>query len=255
MATEAELRKKYVTIAQSYVGAVQGSAKHKKIVSLFNSVKPGGEVMYNSWPWCAASTTAWAIQAFGSKADVVFPLDYNVGNLVSKAKSMGAWVERDTYAPKSGDLIVFCWSPSTYDEITSGASHVGVVESVSGGYIHTIEGNKGTSHTCLRRSFPIGWVYIRGFIVPKYEKLATKVAVKKTAAKTATKKTTTAGSRILYKVTAKSGLNVRLGAGTKYRVKTAVPYGTKVYIYKEKGLWGYSKALGGWLNMNYMKKA
>lgn len=254
MATEAELRKKYVTIAQSYVGAVQGSAKHKKIVSLFNSVKPGGEVMYNSWPWCAASTTAWAIQAFGSKADVVFPLDYNVGNLVSKAKAMGAWVERDTYAPKSGDLVIFSWSPNTTGELTTGASHVGVVESVKSGYIHTIEGNKGTSHTCLRRSFPIGWVYIRGFIVPRYGKIAS-VPKKTTHTNKAKTKSASTSSRTLYKVVAKKGLNARAGAGTKYRIKTAIPYATKVYIYKQKNGWGYSKALNAWLSMAYLKKA
>ena len=254
MSTVKELRTSYVKTVKKYVGCAQGSKYHRQIVDAFNVLKPDGEVMTYSAAWCAASVTAWAYMCFKDKASKAFPLDYNVGTLVSKAKKLGAWVEKDTYTPTAGDLIVFSWSPYTSGEITSGASHVGVVESVSAGFIHTIEGNFSTSKKCGRRSIPVGWVYIRGFIVPKYEKLATKAAVKKTAAKTATKKTT-AASRTLYTVTAKAGLNVRAGAGFKYKVKTAIPYGTKVYIYQKKDAWGYSKALGGWLSMHYLKKA
>lgn len=49
-------------------------------------------------------------------------------------------------------------------------------------------------------------------------------------------------------------LNVRTGAGTNYKVKTSVPSGIYIKIYKTKNGWGYSKALKGWLSMKYLKK-
>lgn len=254
MATVKELRKKYVKTAQKYVGAKQGSKKHHKIVDMFNTVKPSGEVMNYTAPWCAASVTAWAIMAFGSKdAAKAFPLDYNCGKLIDKAKKMSAWVEKDTYTPKAGDLIVFNWDAQTSGEIKSGADHVGVVEKVADGYITTIEGNMGAVSQVGRRTFPVGWKYIRGFISPLYSKIATKTN-KTTEAKKPAKSNNKGSQGTPYRVNSDTGLNVRKGAGPNYKVITAIPNGTKVYITKLKNGWGYSPQLGGWMFMAYLKK-
>ena len=56
----------------------------------------------------------------------------------------------------------------------------------------------------------------------------------------------------MVKVTAKSGLNCRKGAGTSYAVICAVPYGTKLEIIQEKG--GWAKTIKGWIKLEYTKK-
>ena len=254
MATVKDLRKKYVKTAQKYVGAKQGSKLHKKIVDTFNTVKPNNEVMTYSAPWCAASVSAWAIIAFGAKdAKKAFPLDYNCGLLIDKAKKMGAWVEKDTYKPTAGDLIIFNWDAQTTGEIKSGADHVGVVEKVADGYIHTIEGNYSAVSQVGRRTFPIGWIYIRGYIVPLYDKIATTTNESKDKKKSAKSKNK-ASDGVLYHVRSNTGLNVRKGPSVAYKIVTAIPNGTPVRITKQKDGWGYSPTLKGWMFMAYLKK-
>lgn len=253
MATEKENRAAYVKTAVKYLGAKQGSKKHREIVDIFNSVKPSGEVMNYSAPWCAASVTAWAIKTLGKgTAEKAFPLDYNCGNLIQKAQRLGAWVEKDTYKPTAGDLIIFNWTGGA-GEIKVGADHVGVVEKVANGYIHTIEGNYTAASVVGRRSFPVGWGYIRGFIVPRYDKISKPSNDTATAKKPA--KTENKGSDgVVYRVNSWDGLNVRKGAGVNYKVITALPDKTKVTITKTKYGWGYCPDLKGWLFMAYLKK-
>lgn len=54
------------------------------------------------------------------------------------------------------------------------------------------------------------------------------------------------------KVTAKSGLNYRSGAGTSYAVKGAYPYNTTLLITKQNAGWG--KTDKGWVSLDYVKK-
>ena len=252
--TVAQLRKAYVKTAKHYIGAKQGSKLHHKIVDTFNTVKPDGEVMNYLAPWCAASVTAWAIETVGKKdAKKAFPLDYNCGKLVEKAKKMGAWKESDKYKPSAGDLCVFNWDGGS-GELKSGADHVGVVEKVADGYITTIEGNMGAVSHVGRRTFPVGWQYIRGFILPLYGKIAT--STKDTAKQKNTAKTENKASQgVSYIVDTPEGLNVRKGASTDYAVITAIPNKTKVNITKLKNGWGYCPALKGWMFMAYLTKS
>lgn len=63
------------------------------------------------------------------------------------------------------------------------------------------------------------------------------------------------------KVTARSGLNMRKGAGESWFKVGTIPYGTKVYISKEEHGWGYTsytdkngKTIEGWVYLLYVKK-
>ena len=61
---------------------------------------------------------------------------------------------------QAGDIIFFDWvNNGTID-------HVGIVESVSGGTVNTIEGNSGDK--VARRSYRIGSSNIYGYGVPEY---------------------------------------------------------------------------------------
>ena len=65
-----------------------------------------------------------------------------------------------SYTPAAGDIIFFDWGNNgTID-------HVGIVESVRGGTVNTIEGNSGDK--VARRSYRIGSSNIYGYGVPAY---------------------------------------------------------------------------------------
>ena len=55
----------------------------------------------------------------------------------------------------------------------------------------------------------------------------------------------------LYRVNARSGLNVRAGAGTKYRVKRLYKNGTRFDTYEIKDDW--ARTPSGWVNLKYCK--
>jgi hypothetical protein len=71
------------------------------------------------------------------------------------------WQDGGTgYVPSPGDIIFFDWDGGGH------AQHVGIVEFVQDGVIHTIEGN--TSDSCARRTYAVDSVKIRGFGTPQY---------------------------------------------------------------------------------------
>ena len=55
----------------------------------------------------------------------------------------------------------------------------------------------------------------------------------------------------LYQVNTRSGLNVRAGAGTNYRIKKVYSNGTRFDTYEIKGDW--ARTPSGWVNLNYCK--
>lgn len=163
-------RAKIVKTARSYLGAEQGSAKHKKIINTFNKVKPDGWAMTYTAYWCAASVSAWAIETFGIvKAKQFFPLSANCATIIKKAKSMHIWKESDAYRPSPGDLILYDWDDNGKGDNTGGPDHVGLVEYVKGKGIRVIEGNK--NRRVDQRVINVNGKYIRGFVVPKYEEI------------------------------------------------------------------------------------
>jgi hypothetical protein len=173
---EDKLRKKAVVIAQSYLGATQGSAAHKKIIDTFNKVKPDGWKMTYTAAWCATFASADAILAFGvDDAKKYFPLSANCPRIIEKAKAVGMWVEKDSYVPKPGDWILYDWDDSGKGNNTGSPDHVGIVEKATKEYITVIEGNFSTAKKVGRRTIEINGRYIRGFVVPMYKTLAAEI--------------------------------------------------------------------------------
>lgn len=172
---------KVVDIAMSYLGAKQGSAKQKELIKAFNTVKPHGYTAHYSDPWCAEAWSAWQILAGNTSKEV--PLSCNCGVLISDAKKLGIWIEKDSAVPKIGWGILYDWDDSGRGENTGGADHVGLVYAVDNDYIYVIEGNKGTASVCGKRAIQIDGRFIRGFIAPKYAETKPK---KKTTTKTKT---------------------------------------------------------------------
>ena len=87
--------------------------------------------------------------------------------MIALFKSLGEWNESDSRTPKPGDIIFYDWDDTGAGDNTGWPDHVGIVESVSGGNITVIEGNK--NNAVARRTIAVNGRYIRGYGVPKYE--------------------------------------------------------------------------------------
>ena len=138
-----------------------------------------------------------------------------------------------SYTPEAGDIIFFS------SDGTSSGQHVGIVESVSGGYVHTIEGN--ASNQVIRKTYALSSSKIVYYGVmngagsvtpPSYET------------------TWDIGS---YTVTA-SALNIRQYPTASSAKVGSYPNGTVVTIYEylTDGSWGRTD--DGWISMSYVSR-
>ncbi len=90
-----------------------------------------------AYAWCHAFVSWCAAQA-GASGQIPRTASCFMG--VQEFKAKGHWQNRISgYVPKSGDIIYFDW------DANGGYDHVGIVNYVSGGRVHTIEGNAGNA--------------------------------------------------------------------------------------------------------------
>ena len=68
------------------------------------------------------------------------------------------WFDKD-YVPSPGDIIFFDWE-EVYGQ-NGLPNHVGIVEKVENGIVHTIEGN--SDDMCRRRQYAVGYYEIFGY--------------------------------------------------------------------------------------------
>lgn len=158
---------KVVSIALSYLGCTKYSAKHRKLVKIFNSVKPHGYTASVSDPWCAIAWSAWQIQAGNTMTEV--PMSASCSQIIADAKAMGIWVESDSFIPSRGDAILYDWQDSGRGDNVGSPDHIGLVYDVDASYIYVIEGNKGQNSVCGKRAIDINGRFIRGFVHPQYQ--------------------------------------------------------------------------------------
>ena len=169
--TENEARKQVVSIANSWVGAGQGSALHRAILKIYNdyATKHAMAQAYVSYPWCAITYSAVMIKA--GYASYV-PIGMSCGQLISKAKSMGIWQERDDYRPRFADVVFYDWEDDGKGDDQSGHDHVGIVVSASDTTFTVVEGNAGSPPMVRKIRREVNQRYLRGFITPDYKKIA-----------------------------------------------------------------------------------
>ena len=159
-------RKEFVAQLQSWVGLKESDGSHKKIIDIYNTIRPlprGYKLTY--WDaWCAGTVSA---AAKACNALDIIPAECSCPYMISHAQKNGTWVEADNYVPAPGDIIMYDWQDSGSGDNRGGADHVGVVEKVSGNDMTIIEGNY--SDSVKRRSLQVNGRYIRGYIVPKFD--------------------------------------------------------------------------------------
>lgn len=159
--------KQYVPhVLQYYAfGRIPTGIGNQAIVQVAASQEGKGGTTYWSWygfgsrvEWCACFVS-WCADQSGYIQSGAIPKFSLCSDGVKWFESKGRF--RDgSYTPVAGDIIFFDWGNNgTID-------HVGIVESVSGGTVNTIEGNSGDK--VARRSYRIGSSNIYGYGVPAY---------------------------------------------------------------------------------------
>lgn len=152
--------------ARAWIGKNEADGTHKSIIDVYNAHKPlarGYAVKYTD-AWCATFVSAVAIKC---GATDIIPTECGCGQMIALFKNLGEWSESDRRTPKPGDVIFYDWDDTGAGDNTGWPDHVGIVESVSGGNITVIEGNK--NNAVARRTIAVNGRYIRGYGVPKYE--------------------------------------------------------------------------------------
>ena len=119
------------------------------------------------WSWYGfAGRVEWCACFVSWCADQCGYIDSGVMPRVSLCSDGVRWFEqhgrfRDgSYVPAAGDIIFFDWgNDGTID-------HVGIVENVIDGVVHTVEGNSGDK--VRRKSYLVGSSVIYGYGIPTY---------------------------------------------------------------------------------------
>ena len=158
-------RDRVLRAAASLVGVRGGSAAHQQLVNDYNSVRPlpVGYAVKNTDDWCDIFVTT-IFQREGL-SDLV-GRECGVERHIQIFKRLGIWNEDGGSTPKAGDIITFNWDQDSQPN-NGFADHIGIVESVSNGIIHTIEGN--SNDQVRRKTYRIGHGNIRGFASPRYQ--------------------------------------------------------------------------------------
>lgn len=128
-ATVDQMKNKVLSVAQAEVGYT-GTGSYSKY----------GEWYGYQGAWCT-TFVLWCFNKAGNSLDVklygtIVPNGGNCNSMISWYQNKGRYHKRSSgYTPKKGDLIFFDWSGN------GSAQHVGIVKSISGSTVYTIEGN------------------------------------------------------------------------------------------------------------------
>ncbi len=164
----AKYAKNVVKQAQTWIGRNESNGTHKAIIDTYNAHKPlarGYKVKYTD-EWCATFVSAVAIKLGYTS---IIPTECSCPKMIELFKKKGAWIENENRTPNPGDVIFYDWQDSGKGDNKGNSDHVGIVEKVSGGKITVIEGNY--SSAVKRRTLKVNGKYIRGYGVPKYDKV------------------------------------------------------------------------------------
>lgn len=132
----AKTSEEYLTTGKKYLGTREGSAKHRKIVDMFNSSKLKTFPISYDDAWCSAFISAMAIEC--GCTDII-PISANCDEMYKKGVVMGIAIPKDKWIPKMGDIVFYDWN------LNGELDHVGAVETMSKNIIHVLEGNKNDS--------------------------------------------------------------------------------------------------------------
>ena len=249
-------REKFIAQARTYIGKngnyVCNTQLHLGYVTL----------------WCAYSVSA-IMQDCGFIGKYIKAVEGGAGSIPRESDGKyGTWFKKtQNMPPQSGDLFFMRYADYPNNDKYF-CDHVGIVESVNGNTLTTLEGNVdgdyngdwATTSTFKRKTRYLTSWEVYAFYRPKWQE------------ETKTTTTSTKSSVPIYqlnsskqvdfnvKVTATDGVNIRQGAGVGYKSLGIVPYNAVVKITRQtsggKYLWGLVTYNGimGWIALDYTKK-
>lgn len=110
--------------------------------------------------WCAVFVS-WVAGQHGLIESGAFPKFVWVKVGVDFYKDRNRWGWPKKYTPRGGDVIFFDWNNNDVID------HVGIVEKVENGYVHTVEGNVKYKWV-KRKKYKLNSPYIYGYGIPDY---------------------------------------------------------------------------------------
>lgn len=162
--------KTVLDVMRSWIGFSEANGRYKNIIDVYNqfcaqrgSYPRGYRVPYGV-AWCDVTVSAAFIYA--GAVDLIGDIECGVQEHIAIFKRKGIWIEDGSVTPKPGDIICYNWDDSAQPN-DGYPDHIGLVESVAGGQITTIEGNTNGGQVA-RKTIPVGYGYIRGFARPAY---------------------------------------------------------------------------------------
>lgn len=159
---------KIIQVALNEVGYVE-KRSNSQLDSKTANAGGNNYTKYGAWyglngpdaPWCNMFVAWCAYQAGESSA--VGKYSY-VPSQKQFFQKQGRYHYKSGYTPVPGDIVIF-----------NNESHVGIVEYVSGGYVHTIEGNTSGGSTLVangggvfQKCYGLSSSYIEGYGHPAY---------------------------------------------------------------------------------------
>ena len=157
MMTISEAKQKLISWAQAQIGYAEGADNWNRYAEKWTEA--GGWNVQNQ-PWCDVFVDAGFIECFGLA--LASKLTYQPAGAFSALCSRSAQDYRDNdawvHTPEPGDQVFF--------NVSGGINHTGIVVSVSGGVVYTVEGN--SSDMVRRSAYGIGSAYIAGYGRPNW---------------------------------------------------------------------------------------
>lgn len=220
--------KQILDTARSWLGYDEASGKHWQIVNgVYNKyirqhpTEGRGYCLSRDDAWCDCFVSSLFIK--NGAVDAIGAVECGCPNHIQKLREAGLW--KGLTKPQPGDIIFFDWQNGRNEW---GSDHVGIVETVNGDTVITIEGNRNNS--VGRRTLAWNAPEVVGYARPRYTKQEATQTPQETAGDPGewqTKSGAPLRSEKLYDavVECKNKIQVYTGPGTKNpRCKTFGPF-------------------------------
>ena len=148
-----------IKCAKAWDNCKESDGSFKKIIDVYNSdLAPGcGKLSYKV-AWCAAFVSAVGIKA--KATDIIVRHSY-CPTMLNTYKKKDQYTSKKKYSPPPGDVVLFDWNRNNVPD------HVGLVYSIDGSTITSIEGNK--NDRVDYRKYSKGYTYLLGYGLPAYD--------------------------------------------------------------------------------------
>lgn len=217
--------------------------------------------------WCAYAVSC-IMRDCGFIGKYIKAVEGGAGTVArySVPAKLGEWFRKGTKKPQAGDLFFLRYNDYPKEDKYF-CDHIGIVESVSGNTITTLEGNVDGNNNGIweqTSTFKRKTRYLSDYSMYAFYRPFWNTENKTTSTAAKNKNETeiyqiNSSKKVDYtvKVTASDDLNIRQGAGTSYKILGAVPFGTVLNVSKYTSggnhKWGLVKYKGikGWIALTY----